>query len=395
MAGMEEKLADLVDDHNFRLIDRQLSLFNLFEAIGAIRGELRHSEFLSFLLSPTRNHSLGSEFLIQFIRVALGKTPHEKRPINSLELLVSDLDDAIVYREQDNIDLLIELPAIKLVVVIENKIGAAVGNGQLARYKLASKLRYPDHRHLFVLLTPDGIEPDEDDYVGLSYSDVAYLVELLANRTDRVSQDVTIILNHYIEMLRRHIVEDEKLNALVRQLYVRHKDAFDFVFEKRPQPDSLFEGARSLLTDDLTLIEDRHSPSILRFVPASWTSEPLFNDCPEERWTHTKRNLIFELKWNRETDRVIIALVSGPADPSLRKKLYAFAVDRPKTFIGLVKPMGAKTATIFQRELISATLAASLETGEKLEALNAKLKEFLDNELKEIVAELTSFRMKI
>lgn len=391
MASMEEQLADLVDDPNFRSIDHQLSRFNIFEAIGAIRGELRHSEFLSFLLSPTRSHGLSSEFLIQFIRSALSKAPHERRPINSLELLVSDLDDAIVYREQDNIDLLIELPSLKLVVVIENKIGAAVGNGQLARYKAASRLRYPDYRHLFILLTPDGIEPDEDDYVGLSYSDIADLVELLANRTDRVSQDVIIILNHYTEMLRRHIVEDEKLNALVRQLYVRHKDAFDFVFNKRPQSDNLLDGVRSLLAAYSTLAEDRHSPSILRFAPVKWASEPLFNNCPEERWTHTRRNLIFELKWNRETDRIVIALVSGPADPSLRTKLYAFAVDRPKLFIGLVKPMGAKTATIFQRELISATMAAGLEQDEKLETLNIKLKDFLDNEFGKLVSELSSF----
>jgi hypothetical protein len=30
----------------------------------------------------------------------------------ALELLTSDLDDAIVYRERDNIDILIELPSI-------------------------------------------------------------------------------------------------------------------------------------------------------------------------------------------------------------------------------------------------------------------------------------------
>ena len=387
---IEEKLAELVDDPDFKSIDRQLSCFNIFDAIGGVRGELRHSEFLSFLFSPAGTHGLGSSFLIHFIRNAIAKLPREKRAINSLELLVSDLDNAIVYREQDNIDILIELPTIKLIVLIENKIDAAVGNGQLARYRAAAQLRYPNYKHIYILLTPDGIEPDEEDYIGLSYSDVADSVEFLAARTDRVGQDVAIILSHYIDMLRRHIVEDDKLINLVRQLYVRHKDAFDFVFEKRPQPDSLLEEVRSLLTSVPTLAEDRHSPSILRFVPTTWALQPQFNSCPEDRWTHTKRNLIFEVKWNRDTDRVAIALISGPAPDPLRLKLYEFAVARPKVFVGLVKPMGAKTATIFQRELLSTSAAAGMETGDKQASLKAKFLDFLEGDLKRLTSELSN-----
>ena len=41
--------------------------FNLFEAVGAIRGELRHSNFLAFILSPARSHGLGTEPFLQNI----------------------------------------------------------------------------------------------------------------------------------------------------------------------------------------------------------------------------------------------------------------------------------------------------------------------------------------
>src|ERR1700681_4377960 len=51
-----------------------------------------------------------------------------------------------------------------------------------ALYKDVVKSRYPDFRHLFILLTPDGIEPDDDDYIGLSYSEIA---DLVASSIDR------------------------------------------------------------------------------------------------------------------------------------------------------------------------------------------------------------------
>lgn len=57
-----------------------------------------------------------------------------------------------------------ELRQLKLAVLVENKIDAAVGDGQLSRYKEIVRSRYPDFRHLYILLTPDGIEPDDDDY---------------------------------------------------------------------------------------------------------------------------------------------------------------------------------------------------------------------------------------
>ncbi|WP_238283152.1 PD-(D/E)XK nuclease family protein, partial [Methylobacterium goesingense] len=72
---VEQKLADLVDDLDFQAIDRRMGRFNLFEAMGAVRGELRHSNFLAFLLSPARNHGLASEPLLRFLRLALAGMP--------------------------------------------------------------------------------------------------------------------------------------------------------------------------------------------------------------------------------------------------------------------------------------------------------------------------------
>ena len=121
VSDVERRLVDLFDDPDFNAIHQRLSPFNLFEAKGVIRAELRHSNFLAYLLSPSRPHGLGARPLVAVVRAILARLPVGERPIGMLELIAGQLDDAIVYRERDNIDTLIELPTLKLVVAIENK----------------------------------------------------------------------------------------------------------------------------------------------------------------------------------------------------------------------------------------------------------------------------------
>lgn len=387
MTEIEDCLANLMDDRDFHRIDQQLSRFNLFEAVGAVRGELRHSNFLSFLLSPARAHGLGSTFLLQFIRTAVGKQDRTRRAVRGIELIVADLDSAVIYRERENIDLLIEVNQLKLVVVVENKIGASIGGGQLEKYREIVKARYPGFRYLFILLTPEGLQPDDDEYIPLSYAEVGDLVDA-AKEHDEVGTDVALILRHYVQMLRRHIVPDNQLASLARQLYERHKEAFDFVIEHRPQPDNLLDEIKSYLESTSELLADRPAPLILRFAPAEWNGVLQFNSCPESQWTHTGRNLIFEVRANKETDRISISLVSGPAGADIRSAIYEFARARPELFVGLVKPMGAKWATIFGKDLLSARVAEKMDGDEKRQALRDAWESFLSTEFPALKLEL-------
>jgi PD-(D/E)XK nuclease superfamily protein len=142
--NIEDQISDLLDDPLFREIGARFRRFNLFEAVGAVRNELRHSNFLAYLLSPSRPHALGTEFLEQLLRAVISKLPNKIRPVGILEIIVGDLDTAFVERERDNIDILIEIKALRLVVVIENKVGAAVAPGQLSGYKRTIREKYKD-----------------------------------------------------------------------------------------------------------------------------------------------------------------------------------------------------------------------------------------------------------
>ena len=53
----------VVDNPDLERLEALLDQFNIFEVIGATWQELRHSDFLTFLLDPQQNRGLGDAFL--------------------------------------------------------------------------------------------------------------------------------------------------------------------------------------------------------------------------------------------------------------------------------------------------------------------------------------------
>ena len=51
-------------------LESLLSQYNIFEAIGMVSQEIRHSAFLAFLLTPGQSHDLGDRFLKAVLRLA-------------------------------------------------------------------------------------------------------------------------------------------------------------------------------------------------------------------------------------------------------------------------------------------------------------------------------------
>lgn len=356
---IDDQLSALFDDPEFAEIQQRTARFNIFEAIGAVHGELRHSNFLSYLLSPSRPHGLGSRPLEQLLRRVLETVPAEQRPLSTVELLVGDLDDAVVHRERDSIDLLIEIDSLNLVVLVENKIHARAGDGQLRRYRDLVEARYPTYRKLLVFLTPDGTAPDDSAYLPFNYTTLAALLDTLI--ADLPAADATrLIIRHYTDMLRTNIVEDADLRLLAARLYERHTEALDFIFESRPRQASLVELVAQRVRSIAGLAVDTDGTSMLRFVPEQWDTELTFQIDPT-KWTRSGRGLLFEVKsFNNKPGRINLSLVLGPGDPAYRGAFYQAAQRRPDLFTGLVKPMGQQFSTVFSRDLMTAERAATI-----------------------------------
>lgn len=360
-SDLEARIGDLFDDADFTTLNKQISPLNIFEAVGAIRSELRHSNFLAYLLSPSRPHGLGARPLVALLRSVLAGLPADRRPMSTLELLASELDNAIIYRERGNIDILVVLPSLMLVVAIENKVDAKASGGQLERYSVYLKREFAEHRRLLVFLTPEGSGPDHDDYAIYDYERLADTLEALVSGGADVPAETGLLIRHYVEMVRRHIVQDEKLRTLGRQLCERHKEAFDFIFECRPEPLSLLANMRPIVLGVEGLVEDISGANVLRFAPEAWDQGLKAIACDPNKWSRTGRGLLFEVKtYPASPGRVNVSLIIGPCEPPIRRSIYDYALARPGTFPGIVKPMGVQWATIFSRDLLTAAQAAQL-----------------------------------
>ena len=386
-ADLEDALSELVDDQDFMILNRKFGRFNIFEAMGAVRRELEHSNMLAYILSPDRPHGLGADILRRILRSMLEKLPKDKRPVRALDISIADLDDAFVQRERENIDILIEFPSLKLIVLIENKVGAKASEGQLERYKGKIAQQFPDWRRLLIFLTPDGADPEDDDYLAFSYVDVTQVIQgYLNDQRSLQLSEIGLILNHYLEMLRRHVVPDDELKSTALKIYERHKEALDFIFESRPEPGSFLGVVRSLMENDPHLQPDKQISSIARFVPKEWVDVPVLNACPSDRWTKSKRNLIFEIKSFKTpgsdfSDRILLSLILGPSDPSIREHFYSSAGMKPDLFKKRSPKIYKDWTTIYAAELLTNAAALQMDDNEKTFALEKAWSEFLRRDL--------------
>lgn len=396
--NLEDRIANLLDDPDFHVISRRFGRFNLFEAIGGVRRELGHSNFLAFLFSPNRSHGLGSAPLRHFLRKAVEAIPQNLRPIRPLDIIVADLEDAIVHRERSNIDLLIELRELRLVVVVENKVGADAYDGQLQKYVEITRRDYADWKQLYVFLTPDGRDPEHESYAALSYTEIAKIVDEIVE-TEGPGDEVLLVLKHYNEMLRVHVVEDERLKEIALRIYDRHQEALNFIFNARPEPESKLPLIRELAAKECSLALDVQVNSIARFFPHAWEAEPVFNACPPDQWTKTGRNLIFEVKsFKTDTygfsDRLLLSLILGPADRSLREYLFEAARADRAIFAGSGTTVGKSWTTLFSKELLSKTAGQGMDESQKVAAITSAWATFIAQELPRLVDAMTQIAIK-
>lgn len=246
-----------------------LSEFNIFEAAGLVREEIRHSKFLSFLLDPKETHGLGTLFLTRLLQRAVANRKLEELPVHALDLELMDLSDAIVLREQDNIDVLVTSAANKFAVVLENKVGSGEHSDQLMRYLRSAQFSRPGWTLLPILLSPEGVSPSSDSYLPVSYSAVAELIEeLVLARKTSMSPDLVLVLTHYERLLRRHIVQDAKLDELCKKIVSKHRKAIQLLSAYIEDPSQVFFE----LTDRFFEASRLEFATDRRWIPVAWKS---------------------------------------------------------------------------------------------------------------------------
>ena len=224
----------LLDIGCLDLLSKWTRRFNLFDVLGISRVEIRHSNALAWLMDPNENHGLGDGIIRGFIR----HTVSFLSDMEAFDDLLMDCHDLIVLREWQNIDISAVSESQKYVLCIENKIGTGEHDDQLSRHLETVRRTYPDFRHRFIYLSPDGSEAsDPNTWIPMSYEDV---LEIIGSTTDgaELSEGPRMLIEDYADTIRRNVLEDEDLARICRDIYAKHRRALDLIYENLPETTS-------------------------------------------------------------------------------------------------------------------------------------------------------------
>lgn len=172
---METSSLIRLSDQLKKLKDFQSSTFNLFRILKIGHKEIYHSNFLAWLFDFKLNPDIGPLFLNKLI---------DKIFINSSRLNSSNNQNSnfnkdsmqTVYREKFHIDLWIEFPKDKIVLVFENKIKAKESKGQLNRYRELIEEHYSkiskEYKISYIYLTLNNDAPSDSYWQPIGFDTI-------------------------------------------------------------------------------------------------------------------------------------------------------------------------------------------------------------------------------
>jgi len=264
--------AFVVDNDDLLELEATVGRFNVFDALGIARQEIRHSNFLAFLLDPDESHGQSQTFLTAVLMDLLKSTPPSLRPLSPIELDGVDLQGVEVRRESNRIDLLIACRSPAFVVAVENKVDSGEHDDQLSRYRDAVKAGFPGVPALLVYLTPEGDEASEADWVPYSYRDLhRVLSRVRASHAGSIGEDVRVFLDHYLNLIGTRFMDDRRIDELCRRIWKNHRLALQLIHERVGTPGSrLLAQVEDVVRSDPFWFCFNRAGGVVDFIPATW-----------------------------------------------------------------------------------------------------------------------------
>lgn len=317
---MDKKLASIIRDHDFELIELTLKEPNIFQTLSIERMEIRHSNFIAYILDPRESHGLGDVVIRKLLRDIFSDTKVSSRDIFDADTL--NLQNIEIRREWRNIDLLLILD--EDVVVIENKVDTSDHSDQLKKYKEIASDTFRDKNIHYVYLTPFGNDPLDTEhgkyYINYSYDQLANILDSILNlHKNSISQKIYFYLADYLITVKRELLMNDELSKLASKVYKAHKEAFDFIIEHKPEPAEILYPYFSDAIKAAGFVEGSRNKGVVRF-----TTEELKNKLPAsgQGWPD-KEIFLFEIDyfWSK-TSAIFKACIAPSDDPEVIEKLH-------------------------------------------------------------------------
>ncbi len=216
-------------------LNKWTSDVNFFELSGMSNQEIKHSNTLAWFLDSNENHYLGEQFIKRFLQKVITENRETNSDINIFDVSIMEYSSFIIKREWKNIDILIYSNDLKMVIIIENKVYATESKGQLNKYYKTINEEFKDYKKLFIFLTREGVEPKNTSDLRYWYlADYRMIIESLEDTLllkPNLTTKTKIIINDYINIIRRNFGMDKELTETAQKIYSKHKRAFDLIFE--------------------------------------------------------------------------------------------------------------------------------------------------------------------
>jgi hypothetical protein len=333
----EKDFLNLLNDSAFEKIELELRSANFFDILNATKSEVRHSNFLAWILDPNANHGLEEMVLLRFLRDIFSN----ERVIGLYgpEADTLDFRSTEIRREWQHIDLLIIIDQI--VIVIENKWDSKEHSTQLTKYRKAVNTHFPNHKKAFVLLTKEGVEAKLEEersyYIEYNYIQISQILErIMAVYKPQINQRTFLYLEDYLKVLKRNIMQEDHLNDLAVKLYQTHKTALNFIFENKPDLQKEIQKLFIEVLRKNSYVLGSTSKSYIRFLTQE-LSKIVSNHNQSNGWLN-REVFLFEFVINA-TDkdvRIVFKPVISPGDNPIREE-YAKSISSVE---GASKPYG-------------------------------------------------------
>ena len=231
--------------------------FNLFDVLKISRMEIRHSNMLGWLLDPNENHGMGDAFLKAIVQKMVENDSDGRYDV--FQTLLLDFYSFTMYRERKDIDILLVSEQEQFLIAIENKIGTQEHSNQLNRYREILDTDYPNYKKILIFLTPDGDDPsDVENWDVLDYNMISEILEKQLRLKDWLP-DIELMVRNYLDVIRRDIVEDQKLIEVCNKIYAEHKKALDLIFKYR------IDGRIQLISSVQSALVDLATKGLIQF----------------------------------------------------------------------------------------------------------------------------------
>lgn len=384
--NIREDLKDfLMDIEILDQLELHSSKFNVFQTLGIVNAEIRHSNVMAWLLSPRENHDMGDYILkklIQTISYQYYDEDHEEK-IDPIKIALIDYDDFEVRREWKNIDILLVSKQNKYIVVIENKVWSKESQHQLNKYESIVNEEFKEYKKIFIYLTPYGDSASNNKWVSVSYQLFIDIIEKAFKlKKDMLNERVLLFIEQYLEILRGKIVGDKELEELCREIYFKHKKALDVIFEYKPDIYSdISSTLQDLIQDTPGLILDDSSKTYIRFTTDKLES---YYEEKGKGWTSTGRMLLFEFQ--NKDHKLFLKLIIGPGDTNVREKIYEIASQSDNVLKTISKQASKQYAQIYSKEFLGKNYHDDYEYdfGKIQDQIKEKFKKFMEADLTKI-----------